>query len=113
MDDVHLEYSQIHNLIMLRTLVTPKISSVATSETVSPMPYSKLNYTGNGPTCTKAAAAYFSVTKCITHYENTPMQYTAIFHGCKNENFQLNFFDYFHILAQNIYCGYTYPQYMF
>ena len=25
------------------------------------------------------------------HYENTPMQYTAIFHGCKNDNFQLNF----------------------
>ena len=21
------------------------------------------------------------------HYENTPMQYTAIFHGCKNDNF--------------------------
>ena len=25
-------------------------------------------------------------------YENTPVQYKAIFHGCKNENFQLNFF---------------------
>ena len=22
------------------------------------------------------------------HYENTPMQYTVIFHGCKNLNFQ-------------------------
>ena len=22
-----------------------------------------------------------------THYENTPMQYTAIFHGCKNDIF--------------------------
>ena len=21
------------------------------------------------------------------HYANTPMQYTAIFHGCKNDNF--------------------------
>ena len=41
------------------------------------------------------------------HYENTPMQYTAIFHGCKNASFQLNFADYFHIFAQNIYCGYT------
>ena len=20
------------------------------------------------------------------HYENTPMQYTSIFHGCKNDN---------------------------
>ena len=23
------------------------------------------------------------------HYENTPMQYTAIFHGLKNDNFQM------------------------
>ena len=35
------------------------------------------------------------------------MQYTTIFHGCKNDNFQLNCFDYFHIFAQNIHCGYT------
>ena len=35
------------------------------------------------------------------------MQPTAIFHSCKNENFQLKFFDIFHILAQNIDCGYT------
>ena len=35
------------------------------------------------------------------------MHQTAIFHGCKNENFQLNFFDNFHIFAQNIICGYT------
>ena len=41
------------------------------------------------------------------HYANTPMQYTAIFHDCKNVNFQLNIFDYFHIFAQNIDCGYT------
>ena len=39
--------------------------------------------------------------------KNTPMQYTAIFHGCKNENFQSISFDYFHFLAQNIDCGYT------
>ena len=24
-----------------------------------------------------------------SHYENTPMQYSAIFHGCKNDNFQM------------------------
>ena len=30
------------------------------------------------------------------------MKYTAIFHGYKNDNFQLNIFDYFHIFAQNI-----------
>ena len=23
------------------------------------------------------------------HYENTPMQHTAIFHGCKNDNFPM------------------------
>ena len=41
------------------------------------------------------------------HYENTPMQYTALFHGCKNVNFQMKFFDIFLIFAQNINCGYT------
>ena len=35
------------------------------------------------------------------------MQYTAIFHGCKNDNFQMKNGDIFIILAQNIYCGYT------
>ena len=41
------------------------------------------------------------------HYENMPMQHTAIFHGCKNDKFQLKIFDYFLIFAQNIDCGYT------
>ena len=46
--------------------------------------------------------------KCISyHYENTPMQYTAILHGSKNGNVHLNYFDYFHIFAQNIDHGYT------
>ena len=35
------------------------------------------------------------------------MQYTAIFHGCKNDNFQMKIFDIFLIFAQNIDCGYT------
>ena len=39
------------------------------------------------------------------HYENTPMRYTAIFRGCKNNNFQLNVFDYFHIFAQTYIVG--------
>ena len=30
----------------------------------------------------------------------------SAFHGCKNDNFQLIFFDYFLIFAQNIDCGY-------
>ena len=29
------------------------------------------------------------------HYENTPMQYTAIFHGCENVNFQMKNYDIF------------------
>ena len=43
----------------------------------------------------------------FSHYENTPMQYTAIFHGCKNDNFQMKNSDVFLIFAQNIDCGYT------
>ena len=43
----------------------------------------------------------------IIHHENMPMQYTAIFHSCKNDNFRLKYFDYFHIFAQNIDCGHT------
>ena len=41
------------------------------------------------------------------HYANMSVQYTAIFHGCKNDNFQKKFFDIFLIFAQNIDCGYT------
>ena len=35
------------------------------------------------------------------------MQYTAIFHGCKNVHFQMKYFNIFLIFAQNIDCGYT------
>ena len=50
----------------------------------------------------------------LTHYDNTPMQYIAIFHGCKNDNFQVKDCDIFLIFSQNIDCGYTYepPQSM-
>ena len=41
------------------------------------------------------------------HYENMPMQYLAIFHGCKKENFQMKKVDIFHIFSQNIDRGYT------
>ena len=40
-----------------------------------------------------------------THYENTPMQYTAIFHGCKNNNFQLIFFTIFIFLLKTYIVG--------
>ena len=33
------------------------------------------------------------------HYENTPMQYTTIFHDCKNDNFQMKNCDIFLIFA--------------
>ena len=60
----------------------------------------------------------------LKRYENTPMQYPAIFHGCKNVNFQMKKYNIFLIFAQNIDCGYTleppylggsneYPQSMF
>ena len=41
------------------------------------------------------------------HYANMSVQYTAIFHGCKNDNFQMKIFDIFLIFAQNKDCGYT------
>ena len=44
--------------------------------------------------------------KCF-HYANMSVQYSAIFHGCKNDNFQMKIFDIFLIFAQNIDCGYT------
>ena len=43
----------------------------------------------------------------LSHYENTPMQDTAIFEACKNYNCQMIFFYIFLIFAQNIDCGYT------
>ena len=48
-----------------------------------------------------------TLTSYCKHYENTPMQYTAIFHSCKNDNFQMKNSDNFIIFAQNIDCGYT------
>ena len=41
------------------------------------------------------------------HYANMAVQYTAIFHGCKNDNFQMKIFDICLIFAQNIDCGYS------
>ena len=41
------------------------------------------------------------------HYTNMPMLYSAIFHGCKNDNFQMKNFDIFLIFAQNMNCGYA------
>ena len=60
----------------------------------------------------------------FSHYANMSVPYIAIFHGCKNDNFQMKIFDIFLIFALNIDCGYTleppqrggsneYPQSMF
>ena len=40
------------------------------------------------------------------HYDYTPMQYIAIFHSCKNDNFQIKNCDIFLVFAKNIDCGY-------
>ena len=56
--------------------------------------------------------------------QTCPCNIQQIFHGCKNDNFQMKFFDIFLIFDQNIDCGYTleppqrggsneYPQSMF
>ena len=41
------------------------------------------------------------------HNDNTPMQYTAIFHGCRNLNFQRKNVTNFLVFAQNIDRGNT------
>ena len=42
-----------------------------------------------------------------SHYANMSVQYTAIFHGYKNDYFQMKHCNIFLIFAQNIDCGYT------
>ena len=48
-----------------------------------------------------------SLVEPWNHYENTPMQYTAIFHGSKNDFFLDKTLINFLIFAQNIDFGYT------
>ena len=40
--------------------------------------------------CTSKYTHVYSLAFNIETLRNTPMQYTAIVHGCKNDNFQLN-----------------------
>ena len=50
----------------------------------------------------------FKCLFCIElHYANMSVQYTAIFHGYKNDYFQMKNCNIFLIFAQNIDCGYT------
>ena len=63
------------------------------------------------------AKSGFLITRLfLFHYDNTPMQYAAIFHGCKNDNFQMKNCD---IIGKNMDFCYTleppceYTQFMF
>ena len=47
------------------------------------------------------------VTKSSQHYANMSVQYTAIFHGCKNGNFHMRKCEIFLFFAQNIDRRYT------
>ena len=49
-------------------------------------------------------------TVCVFITKTRPCNIQRFFHGCKNDNFQLIYFDFFHIFhifTQNIYCLYT------
>ena len=48
-----------------------------------------------------------TVGDCEQHYENTLHAIYSDFSHPKNDNFHLKIFDFFHIFAQNIDCGYT------
>ena len=41
------------------------------------------------------STTFFTSLGFEEHYVNMSVQYTAIFHGCKNDNFQMKFFDFF------------------
>ena len=45
-------------------------------------------------------------TETPRHYANMFVQYIAIFHDCKNDDFQMKMFDIFLSFAQNMDCGY-------
>ena len=41
----------------------------------------------------------------LFHYANTPMQYTAILHSCKNVHFQMKIFKFFLFLLKTLIVG--------
>ena len=45
-------------------------------------------------------SAFTSKSKIHTHYANMSMQYTAIFHGCKIDNFQMKILIFFLFLLK-------------
>ena len=57
---------------------------------------------------TQAGSYVYSIDESRSlYYANMPMQYTAIFHGCKNDDFQVKNYDNFLIFAQNVDRAYT------
>ena len=52
------------------------------------------------PSCVQTSLGGSHV-KGNKHYANTPMRYTAIFHGSKNINFQIKNCNFFLIFARN------------
>ena len=60
--------------------------------------------------CQETIVKHISLVSFVVdgfHYDNTPIQYTAIVKAVKHDNFLLKSFDIFLIFAQNIECGYT------
>ena len=57
--------------------------------------------------CSKLHRCVSAMNRRRSNYENMLMNYTAIFHGCKNDNFQMKNCDFFLSFAQNIDCWYT------
>ena len=55
-------------------------------------------------TCLTTGGKITTLETLLFHYDNT-IQYTANFNGFNNKHFQLKFFNYFLIFAQNIDCG--------
>ena len=60
--------------------------------------------------CWKDCVVPGSSGKNTAHYDNRPMQYTAIFHGCKNDNFQMKRHDMFLIFC-SIHRLYSFNEY--
>ena len=62
-----------------------------------------------------ASISRFASLYTLQHYANRPVQYTAIFHGCKNDNFQINIIILFSFLLKTSIVGGSneYPQSMF
>ena len=66
----------------------------------------------SGPVCTicdcqqqKFVRIQWKKSGKIKHYANTPMQYTAIFHGCKNVNFQMKNYNIFLFCSKTLIVG--------